>query len=419
MKLKKLIAVLSAAAVAVSGMAVSAFALDSVTGAYLLNPEEATVNEYPDSYADKDSIKEKLGKVEAAVVNSEILIKFTEKTKENLADIVDSTGKNNVVYLNVLINAEVEFNTTYFKFSSGYDWDDKNHKEWNVSGRNIMLWLRPTAENDTVVITYETDVSPMVRPLTIHFEYKTDESETSNQTPSGSEEETTTPPAQESTTTTLPANVPNIRPVAPITAAVSEVVTAANGESVEAPKDVVPAGAALEVEEQTKEEAVKAVETIKTADENREVVETVKKAVEDAKAAVMDINLIKDGVKIQPNGAIKVTINVPETLKNAAKLFVYRVEANGTFTDVKATVEGGKLVFSTSHFSTYIITSEALSGDAVVTEAATTSAAAETTAAATAGSNGTTDKNQATGVMIAVVPAAMAMAGVILSKKRK
>ena len=288
MKLKKLIAVLSAAAVAVSGMAVSAFALDSVTGAYLLNPEEATVNEYPDSYADKDSIKEKLGKVEAAVVNSEILIKFTEKTKENLADIVDSTGKNNVVYLNVLINAEVEFNTTYFKFSSGYDWDDKNHKEWNVSGRNIMLWLRPTAENDTVVITYETDVSPMVRPLTIHFEYKTDESETSNQTPSGSEEETTTPPAQESTTTTLPANVPNIRPVAPsgssteaaaTTTAAPEVVTAANGESVEAPKDVVPAGAALEVEEQTKEEAVKAVKTIKTADENREVVETVKKAV--------------------------------------------------------------------------------------------------------------------------------------------
>ena len=133
----------------------------------------------------------------------------------------------------------------------------------------------------------------------------------------------------------------------------------------------------------------------------------------------MDINLIKGGVKVQPNGTIKVTINVPETLKNAAKLFVYRVGANGTFTDVKATIEGGKLIFSTSHFSTYIITSEALSGDAVVTEAATTSAAAENTAAATAGGNGTTDKNQATGVMIAVVPAAMAMAGVILSKKRK
>ena len=216
-------------------------------------------------------------------------------------------------------------------------------------------------------------------------------------------------------------NVPNIRPVAPsgasteaaaTTTAAPEVVTAANGEAVEAAKDVIPAGATLEVKEQPKEEAVKAVEAIKATDENKEVVETVKKAVEAEKAAVVDIDLVKDGAKVQPNGTIKVTINVPAALKDAANLFVYRVEEDGKLTDVKASVVNGKLVFSTSHFSTYIITSEALSGDAVVTEAAAT------TAAPTAPEK-PDDKNQATGVVIAVIPAVIAAAGVIISKKRK
>ncbi len=212
---------------------------------------------------------------------------------------------------------------------------------------------------------------------------------------------------------------PNDTTAADTTAAAPEVVTGANGESVEAPKDVVPEGAVLEAKEQTKEEAVKAVEAVKTTDDNKEVVETVKKSVEDGKAAVLDINLVKDGVKVQPDGTIKVTINIPEILKNAAQLFVYRVEDNGTFTDVKATVSGGKLVFSTGHFSTYIITSEALTGNAVVTEA-TTAAPAETTATTTAGgSTSTEDKNQATGVVLAVIPAMLAAAGVVASKKRK
>lgn len=221
---------------------------------------------------------------------------------------------------------------------------------------------------------------------------------------------------------------PNIRPSAPTTEAAAttteapaEVVTGANGESVEAPKDVIPTGAVLEAKEQPKEEAVKAVEAITTNDTNKKAVDTVKKAVEDGKAAVMDINLVKDGAKVQPNGSIKAIINIPEILKNAAKLFVYRVEANGTFTDVNASVVDGKLVFTTSHFSTYIITSEALSGDAVVTEAAATTTAAPAAATTAAGGNGssTDDKNQATGVVIAVIPAMLAAAGVIAAKKRK
>ena len=236
-------------------------------------------------------------------------------------------------------------------------------------------------------------------------------------------EETTTPAETEAPSGGNNAGyvviTPNDTTAADTTAAAPEVVTGANGESVEAPKDVVPEGAVLEAKEQTKEEAVKAVEAVKTTDDNKDVVETVKKSVEDGKAAVLDINLVKDGVKVQPDGTIKVTINIPEILKNAAQLFVYRVEDNGTFTDVKATVSGGKLVFSTGHFSTYIITSEALTGNAVVTEA-TTAAPAETTAATTAnGSTSTEDKNQATGVVLAVIPVILAAAGVVTAKKRK
>ncbi|MCM1299804.1 MAG: hypothetical protein NC203_11485, partial [Firmicutes bacterium] len=146
------------------------------------------------------------------------------------------------------------------------------------------------------------------------------------------------------------AEEPTIRPVAPTTEAAAttaapEVVTAAGGEAVEAPANVIPAGAVLEVKEQTKEEAVAAVEAVKATEENKEVVETIKEAVEAGTAVVVDIDLVKDGAKVQPNGTIKVTINVPEALKSAAKIYVYRVEADGTFTDVKATVEGGKIVF--------------------------------------------------------------------------
>lgn len=188
--------------------------------------------------------------------------------------------------------------------------------------------------------------------------------------------------------------IPNIQPVAPDT---------------ETPKDVISAGAVLEVKEQSREEAIKAIESIKADEINKAVIEAVKKAVEEAKAVVADINLIRDGQKIQPDGTVKVTINIPEAFKNVADLFVYRAEDNGTFTLIDAKVENGKIVFFTNHFSTYIITSEALSGGAVVTEAPS---------AAEAPSD-PEDKNQNTGVFFAVVPAAIAAAGVAVSKRRK
>ncbi len=527
MKIKKLAAVLSAAALTVTSLSVAAFATGTT-----IKATGVTVNAYPDAYADKTASAEKLGAAAATVGGdgTTITVNFSEKTETEIRNITaDSAGRKDILYLKITTDSAANFDTSTFAFTSGYGWDDTNHKEFNVNEKNIMLWLQPFGEEDTV-IKYKTASDADEQTLTVKFTYKaaapvdpdpvepeatfgtkfngskdvdygenaisipkaeiptlqannaivitfekkTDDTalkvvggdwdnafyntavtksplvikltgeqaalladngltiqgknvtvkkvEILETAPADDTEDPENPENPENPGGEAPSNpgyvviTPNDTTAADTTAAAPEVVTGANGESVEAPKDVVPEGAVLEAKEQTKEEAVKAVEAVKTTDDNKEVVETVKKSVEDGKAAVMDINLVKDGAKVQPNGTIKVTINIPEILKNAAALFVYRVEDNGTFTDVKATVSGGKLVFSTGHFSTYIITSEALTGNAVVTEAAATTEPAATTAG---GSTSTDDKNQATGVVLAVIPAVLAAAGVVASKKRK
>lgn len=230
------------------------------------------------------------------------------------------------------------------------------------------------------------------------------------------ETETTTA----TTTTSSGSNSPSFTVITPddttaaATEAPTEVVTGANGESVEAPKDVIPDGAELVVKEQTKEDAIKMVENITADDTNKETIETIKKAIKDVKAVAVDINLIKDGQKVQPNGTIKVAINIPKSLKDNIDFFVYRVEEDGTFTDVKAAVESGKIVFTTSHFSTYIITSEALYNDDAVIETTTA------TTVASVSEEPEDDENKFTGVAtLAIIPTVIAAASLIISKKSK
>ena len=72
---------------------------------------------------------------------------------------------------------------------------------------------------------------------------------------------------------------------------------------------------------------------------------------------VFDISLVKDGAEVQPNGEVTVKIPVPEGM-DTTLLKVYREEANGTFTDMNAYFTNGYMVFTTDHFSKYIITAE-------------------------------------------------------------
>ena len=87
-----------------------------------------------------------------------------------------------------------------------------------------------------------------------------------------------------------------------------------------------------------------------------EVPEAVKTAIEDKDktVVVLDISLEKDGKKVEVDGSVSVTIDVPEELKDAAKIFVYHVEGN-KFTDMNAKLEGGKLTFTADGFSPYVI----------------------------------------------------------------
>ena len=121
---------------------------------------------------------------------------------------------------------------------------------------------------------------------------------------------------------------------------------------------------------------------------DKDTLAKVDKAVKDTlsskvgKYAVLDITMTDAaGAKIQPlnNGNVLVTIDVPSTLDANKGLVVYRMEDNGTLTELKTSVENGKVSFETNHFSTYIVAEKA----AVAEETTTAAAAKETTTAKT------------------------------------
>jgi hypothetical protein len=68
-----------------------------------------------------------------------------------------------------------------------------------------------------------------------------------------------------------------------------------------------------------------------------------------------DITLQKNGQPIQPMGNVTVKIPIPTGVTDTSRLKVFRIETNGTQTDMNATAQGGYMVFSTNHFSWYAI----------------------------------------------------------------
>lgn len=70
-----------------------------------------------------------------------------------------------------------------------------------------------------------------------------------------------------------------------------------------------------------------------------------------------NITLVADGNEIQPANSVTVKIPVPETL-DPETCAVYRMEADGTRTDMNAVYKNGYMVFSTDHFSEYVLTGE-------------------------------------------------------------
>lgn len=152
---------------------------------------------------------------------------------------------------------------------------------------------------------------------------------------------------------------------------------------------------------------------------DKDTLAKVDKAVKDTlsskvgKYAVLDITMTDAaGAKIQPlnNGNVLVTIDVPSTLDANKGLVVYRMEDNGTLTELKTSVENGKVSFETNHFSTYIVAEKA-----AVAEETTTAAAAKETTTAKTNSPKTGDAAPVAALMVV----ALGACGAVIASKKK
>lgn len=110
----------------------------------------------------------------------------------------------------------------------------------------------------------------------------------------------------------------------------------------EADTNVVPANTVLEVEPITEGQTYNTVKRV---------------LINVAKMKVFDINLLSNGVKIQPNGKVKISIPIP-TEFDTSKIAVYRITNNGEKIKYDVTVIDGMATFETDHFSTYVLAEE-------------------------------------------------------------
>lgn len=89
------------------------------------------------------------------------------------------------------------------------------------------------------------------------------------------------------------------------------------------------------------------------------IFDNVKKVLSNVnKFKVFDITLKSNGVEIQPNGKVKISIPIPQDF-DTSKLMVYRIEGNGKKISYKVnvvTIDNVKYAqFETDHFSTYVL----------------------------------------------------------------
>lgn len=85
----------------------------------------------------------------------------------------------------------------------------------------------------------------------------------------------------------------------------------------------------------------------------------VEKLLATENAITYDITLTINGEIAQPPAPVTVKIPVPDTMKDAS-CKVYRQEADGTYTNMQAIYQDGYVVFTTEHFSIYVLTTESL-----------------------------------------------------------
>ena len=113
--------------------------------------------------------------------------------------------------------------------------------------------------------------------------------------------------------------------------------------------------------------------------------------------AVVDIKALLNGAEVQPDGSVAIT--VAKDANQTSNQAIY-VDDNGNVEVLPTVVTDTTITFTTKHFSKFYLVT------------------------ATVDQNGATDgdgndKNQATGVVLAVIPAIAAASAIVVSKKRK
>ena len=106
----------------------------------------------------------------------------------------------------------------------------------------------------------------------------------------------------------------------------------------------------------------------KTSDTYKKIADILEKNDIKGKFVAFELNLLdSDNNKItkQPDGMIKVTLPIPEGLEVSADktIVVYRVNDDGTLVKCNTTVENGKVIFETDHFSKYVFAEEEIKKD--------------------------------------------------------
>ena len=106
----------------------------------------------------------------------------------------------------------------------------------------------------------------------------------------------------------------------------------------------------------------------KTSETYKKIADILEKNDIKGKFVAFELNLLdSDNNKItkQPDGMIKVTLPIPEGLEVSADktIVVYRVNDDGTLVKCNTTVENGKVIFETDHFSKYVFAEEEIKKD--------------------------------------------------------